>query len=84
MRSKGERGFPGISNEGARLAYVGATRAKDILFLAHTTNLKQISVLTHFGEDVIPYCKDKKVNLKSMRSFQFLGETLKIFNYCLS
>ena len=49
-----ERSFPNPKNtEDSRLVYVGATRARDLLILVHTTKPKPNNTLSAFGNDCI-------------------------------
>lgn len=48
------------SDEEARLAYVGATRAKDVLVLVHTTK-KPKEILADFGKRVVPIRQSRKL-----------------------
>ena len=58
-----QKSFPGPTHEGARLAYVGATRAKDILYLAHASIKIPTSVLSHFGNNLTIFSEDKNISL---------------------
>lgn len=57
IRKGGRRSFPNLEDpEDCRLAYVGVTRARDILILVHTQN-KPNETLGAFGNNLVPVRK---------------------------
>ena len=60
LRRGGSRSFPDPRNkEDSRLAYVGATRARDLLILIHTKN-KPRKTLRAFGRDLVSIGRHKR------------------------
>ncbi len=61
----GPQSFPNPANkEDSRLAYVGATRARDLLILVHTT-VKPRKTLSAFGAGLVPIRCNKKESSNS-------------------
>lgn len=59
----GPRSFPNPRDpEDCRLAYVGATRSRDILILVHTVD-KPIDTLGAFGNNLLPIRRDRKLTV---------------------
>ncbi|MCE5251619.1 ATP-dependent helicase [bacterium] len=58
------KAFPNpVDTEDYRLAYVGATRARDILIIVHTIQ-KPIEILSALGDNLIPIRDDRTTNVR--------------------